>query len=346
MDLSTLNFAPQTLEALSNAGFKNSSDLLGVSIIDLIKKTSLDENEALTVVHSIRPFHDSSTTFRGISALELLSTSSPNPVISFIRDLDNLLDGGFPTGTITELIGAPNSGKTQLCLQLTADVYISSCLGGTQGEAVFIDTEGDFCSNRLQQISMAVVEHLVSTVQSNLQSNSQSSDDFDRLMGGISVDSIMQKTIVYRAFDYLELLAIIYSLSELIQKNSNIKLLIIDSIAAPFKYAFGEDYANRTRILHELMTFLRTFAFENNVAVVLTNHLVSKSNQSNDQSINQSVAFAPALGDSFGQHCSTRLLLSICEESKRRKIISIKPNNSQTDDVYFDINNLGVRGST
>ena len=45
-----------------------------------------------------------------------------------------MLDGGIWRGELTEVVGTPGVGKTQLGMQLAIDVQIPVVLGGTGGE--------------------------------------------------------------------------------------------------------------------------------------------------------------------------------------------------------------------
>jgi RecA/RadA recombinase len=92
------------------------------------------------------------------------------------QELDKLLEGGFETGSITEMFGEFRTGKTQIChmLAVTCQVRmlgdISCCLlsssslqlpidqGGSEGKCLYIDTEGTFRPERL----LAVAERSVS----------------------------------------------------------------------------------------------------------------------------------------------------------------------------------------
>lgn len=63
--------------------------------------------------------------------------------------LDGLLGGGFRAGTLTEVFGRSNSGKSQLAMQ----VALETARVGAQ--TLYVDTEGSFRPERLQQISEA-----------------------------------------------------------------------------------------------------------------------------------------------------------------------------------------------
>lgn len=63
-----------------------------------------------------------------------------------MSSLDELLCGGAHTGRLTEFFGESASGKTQTCLQLTAQAVLEG------RHAVFIDTSGSFSGRRLAQM--------------------------------------------------------------------------------------------------------------------------------------------------------------------------------------------------
>ena len=72
--------------------------------------------------------------------------------------LDRLLTGGVQVGSLTEVHGEAGCGKTQFCLQLCVNVQLPQSLDGQEGEAVFVDCENGFSSERLLQMASAVVE--------------------------------------------------------------------------------------------------------------------------------------------------------------------------------------------
>ena len=72
-----------------------------------------------------------------------------------VKDLDDLIGGGVETESITETYGRFASGKSQLGFQLAS---MSSCpreKGGLDGAVLFIDTEGTFRPERIEQIAKA-----------------------------------------------------------------------------------------------------------------------------------------------------------------------------------------------
>ena len=69
------------------------------------------------------------------------------------KDLDAILEGGLETGSITEIYGEYRCGKTQFCHTLCVTCQLPLEQGGGEGKALYIDTEGTFRPQRLQQIA-------------------------------------------------------------------------------------------------------------------------------------------------------------------------------------------------
>jgi len=69
------------------------------------------------------------------------------------KEFDRMLAGGIETGSITELFGEFRTGKSQLCMTLAVTAQLPVDLGGGEGKALYIDTEGTFRPERLLAIS-------------------------------------------------------------------------------------------------------------------------------------------------------------------------------------------------
>uniref|UniRef100_A0A8C0G4Y0 RAD51 paralog D n=1 Tax=Chelonoidis abingdonii TaxID=106734 RepID=A0A8C0G4Y0_CHEAB len=74
------------------------------------------------------------------SSTAILSTGS--------RSLDRLLDSGLYTGEVTELTGAPGSGKTQVCLSIAV-----STSHDLKQNVLYVDSTGGFTASRLLQLA-------------------------------------------------------------------------------------------------------------------------------------------------------------------------------------------------
>ncbi|KAG5469533.1 hypothetical protein LSCM1_02756 [Leishmania martiniquensis] len=81
----------------------------------------------------------------------------PTHVTTFSRELDRILGGGVPVGGVTEISGPPGVGKTQLLMQLAVSCTMPVEFGGMGGACLFVDTEGSFVVERLEQMATAAV---------------------------------------------------------------------------------------------------------------------------------------------------------------------------------------------
>ncbi|KAJ3261782.1 hypothetical protein HK103_004733 [Boothiomyces macroporosus] len=156
-------------------------------------------------------------------------------------ELDKILGGGFKLGNVTEVVGLAGIGKTQICMQLCANVQLAPI----NGKAFYIDTEGSFMASRFSQIARA------------------SLPDTD-------LETIMTNVTIAKIYSMQELLASINLLQECLEYDENLKLIVIDSIAFHFR-SFVSDLIERTRILNTIAGKLRQLAREFNVAVNVVN---------------------------------------------------------------------------
>eukprot|EP00208_Stichococcus_sp_RCC1054_P001661 CAMPEP_0206145472 /NCGR_PEP_ID=MMETSP1473-20131121/27460_1 /ASSEMBLY_ACC=CAM_ASM_001109 /TAXON_ID=1461547 /ORGANISM="Stichococcus sp, Strain RCC1054" /LENGTH=267 /DNA_ID=CAMNT_0053541703 /DNA_START=127 /DNA_END=927 /DNA_ORIENTATION=- len=69
------------------------------------------------------------------------------------KDVDDILEGGIESGSITELYGEYRTGKTQICHTLAVTCQMPIAHGGGEGKAMYIDTENTFRPQRLVQIA-------------------------------------------------------------------------------------------------------------------------------------------------------------------------------------------------
>ena len=161
------------------------------------------------------------------------------------KNLDALLGGGgIETGAITQFYGPPGSGKTQVCYTLCAH-------STSEHKAIYIDTEGTFRPERIESIARA---------------------------RGLDTTKILKNIQVARPLDSAQQESYIEADCSAINKpNSNIKLLIVDSMTAHYRV----DYMGRSKLpekqqrLNKYMHMLLRIAQTNKVAVVVTNQMQS-----------------------------------------------------------------------
>ncbi|MCJ8742168.1 hypothetical protein PDJAM_G00078910 [Pangasius djambal] len=241
--VSSSPLAPSVKVRLINAGFHTAADLTEVQPLQLCKAAGISPEEADEVLRTLRD--DASPLQQGaavqsLTALDLLhQEETRGSIVTFCSELDAVLGGGVPMGKTTEICGVPGVGKTQLCVQLAVDVQIPVCFGGLGGEAVFIDTEGGFVVERLVGVAEAAVKHCAALAEDEEQR---------KALESFSVEKILSGVFLVRCQDHAELLAELHLLHDFLRKRPQVRLVVIDSVAFPFRQEL-EDLSHRTRIL-------------------------------------------------------------------------------------------------
>ncbi len=167
------------------------------------------------------------------------------------KNLDNLLGGkGIQTKSITEAFGAFGSGKTQLAISLAVGVQLPIEQGGANGKCVYIDTEGTFRPERVRQFAEGI---------------------------GANPDKVLKNILVARAFNSDHQMLLLDKVAEMIKDGEPIRLMIIDSLTAHFRaeYSGRGQLADRQQRLNRYLHNLMKIAEQNNLAVYVTNQVMS-----------------------------------------------------------------------
>ncbi|KAK3912655.1 DNA repair protein RAD51-like protein 3 [Frankliniella fusca] len=247
-------------------------------------------------------------------------------IVTWSKDLDVILNGGIPFQAITELCGAPGSGKTQLGLQLCVDVQIPECLGGADGHAIFIDTASNFSTRRIRAIADACCKHCHLLSRKN-----------QRDLDNFNADTVMRNIHVISIHGIIELLAAVKILPQFIRQHPQIKLIIIDSLAFPFTCGETCSTIDRTSYIYRILSDLQILAVQKKLAVVVTNQLTTRIIKPTNKS-----DLAPALGESLGHRVTQRVLLGRIPGNLKAAIV-LKGNNLSISSAKFKITEDGIR---
>ncbi len=231
--------------------------------------------------------------FRCVTAYDLLQSDQKQPVkniTTLSANFDAILGGGIPVAKIVELCGTAGVGKTQISMQQCVNVQIPEVCGGLGGRAVYIDTEGSFMSNRCAEIAQATVKLLEERFE-------------EKELGDFSVENIMKNVLLYRCVDHVQLIAIIHNLKSLLNNTENkIKLIVVDSLAYPFRFVDNNNVnstAMKSNVLSSFMTSAYELISQFNVTFLITNQMTTRILRNSDTTGVSSVQ-VPALGESWG----------------------------------------------
>jgi DNA repair protein RadA len=233
-----------TAEKLEACGYDNLISIAVASIGQLVDATGVSETVARKMFNSARDslemgFESGDALLEKRKHVIKLQTGS----VMF----NQLLDGVFETGAITECFGEFGSGKTQIGHALAVNCQKDD----DTAIAVYIDTENTFRPERIKQLAEGQ---------------------------GMDVEKTLKNILVAKAYnsDHQMLLAV--KVEDLIKKEGkNVKIVIVDSLTAHFRAEFigRGTLAERQQKLNKHMHALSKIADMHNVCVYLTNQVQS-----------------------------------------------------------------------
>jgi DNA repair protein RadA len=224
------------------------------------------------------------------------------------KSLDELLIGGIETQAVTEFYGEFGCGKSQVCFTLCAMAKRPISEGGLDGGVIYIDTEGTFRPERLDQIARA---------------------------RGFDPMSVLKNVALCKVYNSSHLELIIKDLGKYVNAF-NAKLVIIDSIISlhraeyPGRGTLADRQQRLNAILHKLIRLAEIF----NIAIVISNQVQS----SPDMFFGDPTK---ATGGNILAHTSTyRIYLRKSGENRIAKMID-SPYHPYSD-TRFTVNEKGV----
>lgn len=179
------------------------------------------------------------------NAAELAKQKGPQRFSTGSKSIDEMR--AIETGAVTQLYGEPGSGKSIFCYT-TCVMLPSDC------KAIYIDTEDKFRPHRIELIAQG---------------------------RGLNPRTALQKIQVAKPTNSSQQEKCIDNAYSVIKSDSKIKLLIVDSIINLYK----ADYPERSKLpkrqqqLNKYMHMLLNIAHNNDVAVIVTNHIQSSPNR-------------------------------------------------------------------
>ncbi|KAL6056418.1 Meiotic recombination protein DMC1 B [Balamuthia mandrillaris] len=188
--------------------------------------------------------------------------------------LDALLKGGIETMSITErlsLIGEFRTGKTQLCHTLCVTTQLPRSMNGGNGKVAYIDTEGTFRPDRIGPIAERFGLDPNAALDNIVFARAFTHEHQTELITQIAAKMVedQYRLLVCCLLFCLSFPWVAYAVFAALQ--------IIDSITALFRVDFSGrgELAERQQKLGRMLSKLMKVAEEFNVAVFITNQVVS-----------------------------------------------------------------------
>ena len=302
---------PTTARKLKEAGIVSVMDLAVTSADELaVDLNSSKDTAAAFIMAAQRLLRESNILEKEFVTAEsaLEKRKSLMRCSTGSRALDELLLGGIETQAVTEFYGEFGSGKSQICHTLAAIAPQPKQAGGLNGGVIYIDTEGTFRPERLNQIARA---------------------------RELEPSHVLKNVAVCKVYNSSHLELIIKDLGKYVN-DFNAKLVIIDSIISLHRAEFAGrgTLADRQQRLNGLLHKVIRLAEIFNIAVVITNQVQS----SPDTFFGDPTKAAG--GNVIGHASTYRIYLRKSGENRTAKMID-SPYHPYSD-AKFTLNEKGT----
>ncbi|NWV96692.1 RA51D protein, partial [Machaerirhynchus nigripectus] len=312
------------IQLLRANGIRTVVDFVSSDLEDVAQKCSLSY-KALVAVRRVLLAQFSAFPANGADLYEelksstaILPTGSPS--------LDQLLDSGLYTGEVTELMGAPGSGKTQVCLGIAASVSL-----GLKQHVLFLDSTGGFTASRLYQM-----------LQAQTEDEEEQARGIKQVLGRLRLCFVpqleaLQRVQVVRVFSIYELLSALQELrdrlsQQVVSSMGPLKMVVLDSVSAVIYPLLGGRQSEGLALMMQLSRELKTLAREFSLAVVVTNQVTRDSSTG---------PLKPALGRSWSFVPSTRVLLegkeATWEKATTQRLASLAKSPRQPTGIQVEL---------
>jgi DNA repair protein RadA len=301
---------PTTARKLKEAGIVSVMDLAVTSADELaVEINASKESAAAFIIAAQKLLRDSNVLEKEFitadAALEkrrsMLRCSTGSGA------LDDLLLGGIETQAVTEFYGEFGSGKSQICHTLCATARQPVESGGLNANTIYIDTEGTFRPERVQEIARS---------------------------RGYDSTQILKSIAVCKVYNSSHLELIIKNLGKYVD-DFKAKLVVIDSVISLHRAEFAGrgTLADRQQRLNSMLHKIIRLAEIYNIAVVITNQVQS----SPDTFFGDPTKAAG--GNVLGHASTYRIYLRKSGENRIAKMID-SPYHPYSD-VRFTVNERG-----
>ncbi len=226
------------------------------------------------------------------------------------EDLDKWLEGGYESGVITMLAGAPGTGKTNFCI-------LVSCSQALKGKKIiFVDTEGGFSLDRVKQFV------------------------------GKKYGEVLEKIFLLEPTTFKEQADSFSKLASLLKKDK-IGLIVVDGMAMLYRLTLGEASSLKdSEKIKEInssmasqMSFLAKISRKDNIPVIITNQVYSNflENKEIREGKEKKTNFVGGDLMKYWSKCILEL-----KKERGRKLFLLKHRSLSEREMSFEIRDSGI----
>jgi DNA repair protein RadA len=271
---------PATAEKLKDNGFDNFQGIAVASPGELSNTADIGESSAADIINAARDAADIGGFESGAQVLE--RREEIGKLTWGVEEVDDLLDGGVETQSITEVYGEFGSGKSQVTHQLSVNVQLPTEYGGLEGSAIFIDSEDTFRPERIEDMLFGLPDETIEAtmVLHGVAEDGEADAGDEDLLDGL-LESVLDNIHVAKAFNSNHQILLAEKAQEIASESQDgefpVRLLSVDSLTAHFRaeYVGRGELADRQQKLNKHLHDLMRVGDLNNTAVVVTNQVAA-----------------------------------------------------------------------
>jgi DNA repair protein RadA len=271
---------PATAEKLKDNGFDNYQGIAVASPGELSNTADIGESSAADIINAAREAADIGGFESGAQVLE--RREEIGKLTWGVEEVDDLLDGGVETQSITEVYGEFGSGKSQVTHQLSVNVQLPTEHGGLEGSAIFIDSEDTFRPERIEDMLFGLPDETVEAAMVlHGVAGEGEADAGDEGLRDDLLESVLDNIHVAKAFNSNHQILLAEKAQEIASETQDgefpVRLLSVDSLTAHFRaeYVGRGELADRQQKLNKHLHDLMRVGDLNNTAVVVTNQVAA-----------------------------------------------------------------------
>lgn len=276
-DLETLpGVGPATAEKLKENGYDTFQSVAVASPSELGNTADIGESTANDIIQAARETADIGGFETGSMVLE--RRQQIGKLEWLVPEVDEMLDGGIETQSISEVYGEFGSGKSQVTHQLAVNVQLPQEQGGLDGSCIFIDTEDTFRPERIDDMVRGLDDDIIQATMDDreIEGTPDDEDAMDEL-----IRDMLDKIHVAKAFNSNHQILLAEKSLEIAQEHSDsewpVRLLCVDSLTAHFRaeYVGRGQLASRQQKLNRHLHDIKKVCDLHNTAAVITNQVQS-----------------------------------------------------------------------
>ena len=225
-------------------------------------------------------------------------------------DFNEWLKGGYENGIVTMLVGPPGSGKSNLSM-------LAACSSAREKKVVFVDTEGGFSVERVEQI-----------------------------VGKENREKVLENILILNPTNFSEQKKCFTKILEHL-KGDEIGLIIVDSMAMLYRLELGEaSSADDEEKIREInrdvarqMRMLVEISRKKNIPVLITNQVYGNFLSFDEMRKGVEKETNIVGGDLFKYW--SKCIIELKNE-RTRKAVLLKHRSLDLKDFHFEIKDEGV----